>query len=186
MNPPQLQSTRLLIRPIEASDAPFICELLNTPGFLTHIGDRGVRNESDARTYIQNGPNASYARYGHGLMAVERLEDGKKLGICGLLKRETLDHADIGFAFLPEFMGKGYAAESARRVLQWGRDEAAMHQVLAIVSPANSASIQLLNKLGFQYLRREVVVPGNPEVDVFLCELDQFDSQGHGLSRLPV
>lgn len=171
MIPPRLESARLRIRVLAASDAAFICELLNTPGFLKFIGDRGVRSDAEARAYIDNGPRASYLRHGFGLMAVERLSDGVPVGICGLLKRDTLEHADLGFAFLPAHMGQGFAFESALRVLQWGRDAAGLSEVLAIVSAHNGASIGLLRKLNFGFLRREIVVPGADEVEVYGCRL---------------
>ena len=94
-------SERLELRKLTIVDAPFILELLNDGDFQRYIGDRGVRTLADAENYIQQGPAVSYARYGHGLYLVVRREDGARLGICGLIKRDTLPCEDIGYAFLP-------------------------------------------------------------------------------------
>jgi len=140
-----LETPRLLLRPFAFSDAPFILRLLNEPSFLEHIGDKGVRTLEDARRYLEDGPLASYARHGHGLMAVVSKETREAIGMCGLLKREHLDHPDLGYAFLPEAWGQGYAFEAARAVLE----DAGQDRVLALVSPENGPSIRLLEKLGF-------------------------------------
>lgn len=81
-------------------DAEFIVELLNDPAFLRFIGDKGVRTTDDARQYLLTGPLDSYQRHGFGLWLVELTGSGIPIGICGLLKRDTLSDVDIGFAFL--------------------------------------------------------------------------------------
>src|SRR5262245_19782671 len=98
-----LETPRLVIRRMSIGGAPFILELLNDPSFIAHIGDKGVRTLDDAATYITNGPVASYARFGFGLYVVALRETLDSIGICGLLKRETLPVPDLGFALLPRF-----------------------------------------------------------------------------------
>ncbi|WP_051361989.1 GNAT family N-acetyltransferase [Solimonas soli] len=147
---PIAESARLRIRRLRDDDAPFIVELLNTPGFLRHIGDRQVRNVDDALRYLQAGPYASHARYGHGLDGVELKAGGALIGMCGLLQRDALDAPDIGYAFLPAFAGQGYASEAAAAVLRHGRDVLGIGRIVAIVSPGNAASIRVLEKLGLR------------------------------------
>ena len=108
-----LETKRLILRRLCADDAEFILELLNQPSFLRYIGDKGVRNTEDAIRYIQTGPVASYDRFGFGLYLVELKESDVSIGMCGLLKRETLPDVDIGFAFLPGYWSQGYAFEAA-------------------------------------------------------------------------
>lgn len=139
------ETARLRLRPLAPDDAPFILRLLNEPSFLEHIGDKGVRSLEDARRYLEDGPLASYARHGHGLMAVALRETGEAIGMCGLLKREHLDHPDLGYAFLPQGWGRGYAFEAAQAVMGGAK----LGRVLALVSPGNGPSIRLLEKLGF-------------------------------------
>jgi [ribosomal protein S5]-alanine N-acetyltransferase len=142
-----LETERLILRPLTDDDAQFIVELLNHPSFLENIGDKGVRTPEDALRYLHEGPVASWARHGHGLYAVELAETGDTIGMCGLLKRDHLDHPDLGYAYLTRFWKNGYALEAARAVIA-----AAPHPgtLLAMVTPANHGSIRLLEKLGFQ------------------------------------
>lgn len=149
-----LETGRLALRRISAGDAAFILELLNDAAFLRYIGDRGVRTLDDARAYIEKGPAASYARHGFGLWLVERRHDGAPLGICGLLKRDSLADVDIGFAFLPAYRGQGYAFEAADAVMAHGRRALGLDRIVAIVSPDNAGSIRLLGKIGLVFERR--------------------------------
>ena len=150
-----LETDRLVLRHLTLNDAPFIVELLTEPSFLRFIGDRGVRSQQDARLYITNGPIASYRKHGFGLYLVFLKETGDPIGICGLLKRDSLTDPDVGFAFLPAHWRRGYALESASAVLKYGRESLGLRRVVAITSPDNAASIGVLEKLG---LRFEAVV----------------------------
>lgn len=147
-----METARLTIRRLRPSDAGFIRELLNDPEFIRYIGDRGVRTDADASSYISNGPMASYARHGFGLYLVGRKSDGAPAGICGLLQRDYLPDVDLGFAFLPAFRSQGLAFEAATAILAEARS-LGRARVLAITSPDNTASIRLLGKLGFRFER---------------------------------
>ncbi|MHC2992484.1 hypothetical protein OB13_13145, partial [Pontibacter sp. HJ8] len=106
-----------------------------------------------ARHYLENGPLKSYAEYGYGLSLVERKEDQKAIGMCGILNRDTLDHPDIGFAFLPEFNGNGYAFEIASATMNYAKDRLKLSKIAAITIPANVRSIRLLEKIGLRFTR---------------------------------
>jgi RimJ/RimL family protein N-acetyltransferase len=152
-----LRTERLELRELSVSDDQFILELLNEPGFLRHIGDKGVRNLSDAREYIMKGPVESYGRFGFGLyltaLAGRGEPFGEPIGICGLLKRDTLPDIDVGFAFLQRHWSKGYAAESAAAVLDFGKRRLRLKRIVAITSPENHGSIAVLQKIGLKFER---------------------------------
>ncbi len=143
------QTERLLIRQFKLADADFLVLLLNQPSFLRYIGDREVRNIADAQAYLHAGPLASYAQHGHGLNAVVLKATGALIGMCGVLKRDTLPEPDLGYAFLPEFTGAGYAFEAAKACMRHAKQALQIPALLAIVQADNSASIKLLMKLGF-------------------------------------
>jgi len=147
---------------MKADDAPFILELLNEPAFLQNIGDRGVRTAADAGLYIRNGPMASYEKFGFGLYLVERKEPLTPVGICGLLKRDFLEDADIGFAFLGRFWSLGYAYESASAVMDYGHRVLGLKRILAITAPHNRGSIRVLEKIGLRF-DKFVGMPGIDE-----------------------
>jgi RimJ/RimL family protein N-acetyltransferase len=148
-----LSTDRLIIRELTTDDAPFIIRLLNEPSFIHFIGDKGVRDIEGARQYILNGPVASYRQHGFGLYLVNRKPDDLSLGMCGLLKRDSLPDVDIGFAFLPEFWNKGYAFESASAVMNYGKDVLKITRIVAITNKDNDSSARLLEKLGLRFER---------------------------------
>ena len=153
-----LETERLMLRRLAAGDAAFILELLNEPAFLENIGDRGARTLADARRYIAKGPVASYRKFGFGLYLVELKDSGAPIGICGLLKRESLDDVDIGFAFLRKYWSQGYARESAAAVMHYGWTTLRLQRIVAITKPNNHASITLLEKLGLRF-EKTVALP---------------------------
>lgn len=165
-----LETERLELRELAAPDAAFILELVNDPDWLRNIGDRGVRSLDDARAYIANGPAASYARFGFGLWRVRVKDTPEAIGICGLLKRDTLDDVDIGFAFLPAARGKGYALEAAKATLDCARDRVGLTRVVGIVSPHNAASITLLERLGMRF-ERTLTTPDKLDTALYGCAL---------------
>ena len=147
-----LETERLIIRELRtADDAEFVYALLNTPKFIKYIGDRGVRSPEDAAGFIESRYRLSYRDNGFGLYVVEQKSDGVAVGLCGFVRRNTLPGPDIGFAFLPEFEGRGYGFESAAAMMKYGRDTLGFTRVLAITSLDNAASGRLLKKLGFTF-----------------------------------
>ena len=152
---------------MSADDAPFILELVNEPSWLHFIGDRGVRTMEDARGYIRNGPIEMYARLGFGLYLTERKEDSAPIGICGLLKRDSLEDADIGFALVPRFWGNGYAYESASAVMAFGKQVLGLKRIVAVTSLGNDRSVRLLEKLGLRFERMIRLSGDADEVQLF-------------------
>lgn len=165
-----IETERLTLREFFVEDATFICELLNDVSFVRNIGDKGVRSDKDAAAYIQNGPIASYERFGFGLYAVELKETGELIGMCGLLKRDSLTDPDIGFAFLPKFWKKGYALEAAAAVLEYGKNVLGLKRVLAITMPDNIGSIGVLEKIGLRFERLIRMSEDEPELKLFALE----------------
>lgn len=149
-----VETPRTTLRRLTEDDAPFIHELVNDPDFLRFIGDKGVRTLDDARAYLRGGPLASYAKHGFGLFRVARKPDDRPIGFCGLLRREYLRAADIGYAFLPAHRGQGYAVEAGTAVLDYGHRVHRLAHVLAMTHPDNEDSVRVLDRLGFGFERR--------------------------------
>jgi ribosomal-protein-alanine N-acetyltransferase len=164
---PELLTARLTLRQLESQDATFIVRLLNEPSFIANIGDRGVRSVDDAHRYLREGPMAMYEQYGFGLWHVARSSDGVAVGMCGLLKRENLPDVDIGYAFLPEHWGFGYAFEAAEATMRHGAVKFGLKRIIAVVSQHNDASIRLLEKLGMDYERLFAMHPDEPPVRLY-------------------
>jgi hypothetical protein len=108
------ETSRLQLRRFTGDDAAFVHALVNDPSWLAYIGDKGVRTLDDARRYLENGPMAMYGKMGFGLYAATLRETGTPIGMCGPIKRDTLDDVDLGFAFP--------AAVSRQRLCARGRE----------------------------------------------------------------
>ncbi len=165
-----LETERLSLKHLTTGDAEFLIELLNDPSFIRNIGDRGVRTVQDAHAYVQNGPAASYAKNGFGLDLVILKDTGEPIGICGLIKRPTLDDVDIGYAFLPRHWSKGYAVEAASAVKQYAQDIIGLKRLVAIVDPLNLGSIRVLEKIGFTFEKMVKLSADDIELKLFACQ----------------
>jgi len=169
---PELETPRLTLRRFEFADAPFVVTLLNEPSFIENIGDRGVRSIEDAHRYLREGPMAMYDAYGFGLWHASRRSDGAPVGMCGLLKRDSLADVDLGYAYLPAHWGQGYAIEAAAATLAHGARKFGLRRVIGIVSQGNSASIRVLEKSGMRFERMHSMRAGEPDVRLYGCELE--------------
>ncbi len=148
-----LSTARLSLRGIETRDAAFILQLLNSQPFRENIGDRKLRSLDDAQQYITHHLQASYRQHGFGLWGVEDAVTGRLLGLCGILKRDTLDDPDVGYALLPQAFGQGFATEAAGACLRHAKESLGLQRICAIVAPRNQASIHVLEKIGLRFQR---------------------------------
>ncbi len=161
-----LHTDRLMISEFTVADAPFILEVVNTPTWIRFIGDRNIHTLTEAEAYLLNGPMASYEKHGFGLYRVALTMTGQPIGMCGILKRETLDMPDIGYALLPAYERKGYAYEAASAVMDHAFNELGLPQVAAITDPSNQRSIALLEKLGMLFSK--MIRSGDRELMLFI------------------
>lgn len=165
-----LETERLLLRTMAPEDAPFYLELVNDPAWLRYIGDRGVRTLEEARAAIVRGPVAMQERVGFSLYLTELKAGAVPIGICGLIKRDGLDDVDIGFAFLPQFCGQGYAFEAAAAVMAHAQRVIGLKRVVAITAPGNQSSIRLLEKLGLRFERMVRLTESSAESRLFVLD----------------
>ncbi|MES2261525.1 MAG: GNAT family N-acetyltransferase [Pseudomonadota bacterium] len=165
-----LSTERLHLRTLDAADAPFYLKLVNDPGWLRHIGDKGIRTLDGARNAILEGPCAMQREHGFSLYLVVRRDDGTPMGLCGLLKRDSLPGVDIGYAIAPRFRGHGYTHEAACAVLAHARDTLRLPRLFAITGPDNLASNHLLQKLGLQFIEETVLAGSERPSNVYRIE----------------
>jgi RimJ/RimL family protein N-acetyltransferase len=163
------ETERLKLRKFNLHDTTFIVELFNSPGWLQFIGDRNVRTEEQAVSYLKNGPIKSYVENGFGLYLVEIKDMGTSIGMCGMLKRDGLENPDIGFAFLPDHTGKGYARESAEATLKYALETLQLPKISAITKPDNQRSIRLLEGIGLKFEKR--ISASNDEVALLVYSI---------------
>ena len=158
----RLETERLYLRRVTLDDADLMLAIWNDPDFVRHVGDRGIRTIEQAREAVRLGPLQLYADYGYGPYVLVQKSDGVRAGICGLFRREQLEHPDIGFALLPEYCGRGLASEAAEAVMAHARNDLNLDVIAAIVSPGNAPSIAVIRKLGLDFSAM-ITMPGEEE-----------------------
>jgi RimJ/RimL family protein N-acetyltransferase len=162
-----LETQRLVIRELTLEDAPFFFELVNDPDWIRFIGDRNVQTVDDAKDYLQNRIFKSYEESGFGFYAVVLKSSNEVMGISGFVKRDELEHVDVGFAFLPKGRGKGYAFESTEALMNYGVKTFNFQKVLAIANNDNEPSHHLLKKLGFTFEKYVKLHDEEDEISLF-------------------
>ncbi len=146
-----ITTDRLVLREFDLEDASFILELVNDQGWLENIGDKNVHSIEDAEQYLLSGPIRSYQENGYGLYMVELKLTNIAVGMCGLVKRDCFKSPDVGFAFVPEYRGLGFASEAGRSVLKYAKSQLSLNRVIGVTSMNNVGSMKALEKMGMQY-----------------------------------
>lgn len=162
-----IETDRLVLRWLTPDDAPFILELLNDPTWLRFIGDKGVRTLEDAKNYILTGPMDMYSRLGFGLFLTELKDGSIPIGICGLIKRDSLEDVDIGFTFLSRYQSRGYGYEAASATMAYGIEQLGLKRIVAITSKDNLGSATLLEKIGMNFERIVILHDDSEELKLF-------------------
>ncbi len=155
-----METERLYLAPVTVDDSELMLAVWNDPAFIRNVADRGIRTVAQARAAIESGAQKLFEDYGYGPYSIALKSDGSLIGICGLFKRDNLDHPDIGFCVLPDYCGKGYAGEAAAAVVKHAQHELGIRELAAIVSPSNAPSIGLIRKLGLRF-ERMITMPGD-------------------------
>lgn len=140
----KVETQRLVLEYVDENDKAFILQLLNTEGWLKFIGNRGVTNEDEAVTYIQN----IHAKSDSYFMVLKLKESGLPIGMVSFMQRDFLNFPDIGFALLPDFEKKGYAFEATKAYLDAIISSKKYVKVGGFALTSNDASISLLKRLG--------------------------------------
>jgi len=157
-----METDRLRLRPVTVDDAALMLAIWNDPAFIENVTDRGIRTVEQAREAIKAGAQKMFEDYGYGPYCMSLKSEGTMIGICGIFRRENIDDPDIGFGVLPDFCGIGYAGEAAKAVVDYARDTLGIGVLNAIVSPTNTPSIGLIEKLGLTF-ERMVTMPGEDD-----------------------
>lgn len=156
------ETKRFILKPSDIDDAEFFLELYNSPQFIENIGDRNLRTIEDAENYITEKFRPQFEKLGIGNYVVIRKEDSVKMGGVGIFERDGLDVMDIGFSFLPQFIGKGNAFEAANKVKEIAMNEFGIKNISAITTKTNIPSQKLIEKLGLKF-KKMVRLPNDDE-----------------------
>lgn len=161
------ETDRVRFRQLTVKDAGFIYQLYNTDEFLRFVGDKHLRSVRDAKYYLLDSLLPMYQLAGLGLYLVELKESNAPIGICGLVKRESLEDIDIGYGFLPEYCHQGYGFESAQATIEYARASLGLAKLVAITLSDNRPCICLLEKLGLSFERNVEEAVSGPSLALY-------------------
>ena len=162
-----VETERLRLRMITPQDAVFIQRLYSSEDFLRYIGDKEINDTDKAVEYIKNNILKMHEEKGVCLLMVEMKGSLTPIGICGLIKRDSLDSHDIGYGFVPEVYGQGFAHEAAQAIIEQAKQNADIDHLVAITTSDNIRSIALLTKLGFVFERIEDVLSESVNLNLY-------------------
>jgi [ribosomal protein S5]-alanine N-acetyltransferase len=157
----RLQTERLELRPLTLDDAADYWPLVSDPEVLRYVGETPCESLDAVRDLLRRKPLADYANYGFGRLAVVTRGDDRLVGWCGLKYLPAIDEVDIGYRFLRDCWGEGFATEAGAAVLRYGFDTLSLGRIIGLVDPGNTASARVMEKLGMSF-ERTMQWPAHP------------------------
>jgi RimJ/RimL family protein N-acetyltransferase len=156
-----IETERLLLRNFTEEDAELIYRLNLDPEVTRYTGDP-VRDKEHASEILEKTILPQYALYGHGRWAVHTKPGHDPIAIgfigwCGLKYRPEVNEIDLGYRFMKDTWGRGYATEAAYASLRFGFEKLGFKRIVGRALPGNIASIRVLEKCGMIYIGEEVI-----------------------------
>jgi RimJ/RimL family protein N-acetyltransferase len=150
-----LTTARLTLRTFRADDLPLYAALNADPEVTRYLGGPASREYSDE---IAEWANECYAADGLGLVAIERTEDQRFLGMCGLHEQSWYpDDIEIGWRIAREHWGHGYVTEAAQAWLDNAFRVRDLPRVISITDVDNARSVAVMQRVGMQFDHQAVL-----------------------------
>ena len=162
---PVVETARLILRPFRAGDADAQAAMMGDGEVMRHLGGHPLSREEAWRKLLCGA--GLWPLFGYGYWAVERRADGAMIGQVGFadFQREMTPPIaglpEMGWLFAREAAGQGYATEAAEAGLAWIDEALCPAETVAIIGPANAASIRVAEKCGFSG-RESALYRGEP------------------------
>jgi RimJ/RimL family protein N-acetyltransferase len=147
----KILTDRLMLRPFQKEDAVGFFQMNNDPLVLQYTGDVPFADVPAAEAFISGYQH--YETYGYGRWTVVDRTTGEYLGFCGLKYHPEMGDVDLGFRFIREYWGKGYATEAASACLEYAFNALEIPCVIGRAQAGNLASIRVLEKIGMQFVK---------------------------------
>ena len=155
-----MQTERLYFREFTMDDAPLLMDLNSDPDVIQYTGDKFITDVEEYKTILKEIIIPQYKNK-IGRWAVYLKASDEFRGWCGLEYIAEANELDLGYRFFKKHWGKGYATESAKAVIDYGVNVLQLKNIVARAAKANTASINVIKKLGFVYLK-EVMCAHDP------------------------
>ncbi len=149
-----IHTDRLILRHFNLDDAQEYFPLVSDPRVLKYTGEAPFTSLDQVRQMLLARPINDYSQFGFGRMACIEKMSGRLIGYSGLKFLSDLQEVDIGYRFIKDCWGKGYATESASAIMRQAVPEHQLKKVIGLTFPDNAASIHVLTKLGLQFEKK--------------------------------
>ena len=143
--PRVVRTPRLTLLPVGRENLPDLVRLKSDPAVFDAML-HGVRTPERAREELLDDIDF-WAVRGYGTWAVHLTEDGRFLGICGLMERPDGRGVALRYALWPECRGHGYAREAARAALDFGH-AAGLPRIIGVARESNASSRAVMEDIG--------------------------------------
>ncbi len=153
-----LETPRLFLRRFADSDedALLILALNSDAEVLKYLHEPILRDKSHAREILTGTILPQYEN-NLGRWAVHLKQTNEFIGWCGLKYRPEPDETDLGYRLKKTAWGKGYATETAAACLSYGFDSLGLESIIGRAHIDNTASLVILEKIGMQYVKEEMI-----------------------------
>ncbi len=158
-----MQTERLYFREFTMDDAPLLMDLNSDPDVIRYTGDKLITDLEEYKKILSDIILPQYKNK-MGRWAVCLKSNDEFIGWCGLKYLADSNVTDLGYRFFKRHWGKGYATESAKAVIDYGVNVLQLKNIVARAAKENTASINVIKKLGFVYLKDEMCAHDPAEV----------------------
>jgi len=157
----QIETERLILRRFTTDDAEEYFPLVADPAVNRYTGQNLVQTVEQVRQLLLDLPIRDYEVIGYGRMACIEKSSGRLIGFSGMKYLPEFQEPDVGYRFVQDAWGKGYATESASVLMQQCIRDFKLRRVIGLVDRNNLGSSNVLKKLGLNF-EREIKVDGYP------------------------
>jgi len=152
-----VETARLRLRPMQASDAEPFLEIHQHPEVIKYVllgAPPGGITVAWRNIAMMIG---HWHLRGYGSWAVTEKSTGQVLGRVGLWNPEGWPGLELGWVIRPSRWGNGFATEAALAALQWSWDHVETDHIISIIQPDNARSIRVAEKIGERFERAHVM-----------------------------
>lgn len=166
-----LETERLRLRKMTSDDAKNLLKIFADPIAMSFYPSTKTFDETIK--WIK-WTQSNYDKFGIGLWVVERKNDGEFVGQCGLVPQEVngQPEIEIGYLFVRDYWGKGFATEAAIGCRDWGFKHLNSPRFISLIDPSNAPSARVAQRLGMKLSGS--IMKWNKSIDVYAISRDTW------------
>ncbi|MCP3674269.1 MAG: GNAT family N-acetyltransferase [Gammaproteobacteria bacterium] len=163
-----LETERFILRVPTLRDAPLILELFNQPDCVQYMGDKNLKTVEDAEKFLEDRFLSMYKKYGFCLFIIQLVSLKVSAGICGLVKRDSMDDVEVGYAILSAYQNQGIALETGLAVRDYAFNVLGLKRLAGLTAVDNYGSAHVLERIGLNYIKNIQLEEFNGDTKYYL------------------